>query len=78
MPYAYRRPRPQQEYYNQQLHTAYSSTRRVAPSGSAPAPPSDKFADLKELDRLRQSGVLSDAEFTAAKTRILDAGSDTT
>lgn len=64
MPYAIRRP--QQTFAYQQMEKAYGSTRRVAP----PEPP-DKFANLRELERLRQAGVLTDAEFTSAKSRIL-------
>ena len=38
-----------------------------------PAPPSgDRFDDLERLGRLHRDGVLSDAEFTAAKQRVLD------
>lgn len=44
-----------------------------APPPPAPAVPStdDKLAQLKELGQLRDSGVLTDAEFEAQKAKIL-------
>jgi hypothetical protein len=69
MPYALPRSREQQELYNEQLHKAYASTRRLAPA--QPSPRRDAVAELKELVRLRDAGALSDAEFTAAKVKIL-------
>jgi hypothetical protein len=48
---------------------------------AAPAPPPapaaagpDRITQLKELGELHQSGVLTDAEFAAEKTRILGGG----
>lgn len=41
---------------------------------SAPAKPGS-IDDLTELDRLRRSGVLTEAEFEAGKQRILDGSS---
>jgi hypothetical protein len=45
-----------------------------APPPPAPAAPStdDKLAQLKELGQLKDSGVLTDAEFEAQKAKILD------
>jgi hypothetical protein len=80
MPYARPRPRSQQELYNQQLQQAYTSTRRVPPY--APQSPvssrRDPLAEVRELAQLHESGVLTDAEFTAAKTKVLNAGDDAT
>jgi Short C-terminal domain len=76
MPYALPRSRPQQELYNQELHKAYMSTRQLEPA--TPSPQRDVLADLKDLARLRDTGVLSDAEFAAAKAKILDADDPTT
>jgi Short C-terminal domain len=44
-----------------------------APPAPAPAAPStdDKLAQLKELGQLKDSGVLTDAEFEAQKAKIL-------
>jgi len=46
-----------------------------APPPPAPAAPStdDKLAQLKELGQLKDSGVLTDAEFEAQKAKILAA-----
>lgn len=41
---------------------------------SAPAEPTN-VSDLTELDRLRRSGVLTDAEFEAGRQRILEGRS---
>ena len=71
MPYALPRDRTQQDAYNRQQRDAYASTRRVAPSAPTVTSPRDPIADLKELGQLHQSGVLTDAEFTAAKTKVL-------
>lgn len=70
MPYALPRSREQQDAYNQQLREAYASTRRVAPYVG------DPLAELKELAQLHQSGVLTDAEFAAAKGRVLGGDDD--
>jgi hypothetical protein len=65
MPYALPRSREQQDAYNQQLRDAYASTHRVAPYVG------DRPAAVKELVELHQSGVLTDAEFAAAKAKVL-------
>ena len=42
------------------------------PSAAASAPPAgDRYEQLRELSELKQSGVLSDAEFEKEKARIL-------
>ena len=53
----------------------------AAPMAAAPAPApgaalpdmGDKLAQLKQLGELRESGVLTDAEFGAQKAQILSA-----
>ena len=51
----------------------------AAPIAAAPAPAAaspdmgDKLAQLKQLGELRESGVLTDAEFEAQKAQILSA-----
>ena len=56
---------PQQDYEQ--------APQEQAPPPPAPAAPStdDKLAQLKELGQLRDSGVLTDAEFEAQKAKIL-------
>jgi hypothetical protein len=70
MPYALPRSRSQQELYNQQLHRAYMSTRQL--EAATPSPQRDVLADLKDLARLHETGALTDAEFAATKTKLLD------
>jgi hypothetical protein len=55
-----------------------ASQQAYAPPPAAPAAPAasggdmdSKLAQLKELGALRDQGVLTDAEFTAQKARIL-------
>lgn len=46
----------------------------VAPAPTAASPDmGDKLAQLKQLGELRESGVLTDAEFEAQKAQILSA-----
>jgi Short C-terminal domain len=50
------------------------SAAPVAPASAAGSPDmGDKLAQLKQLGELRESGVLTDAEFVAQKERILSA-----
>jgi len=69
MPYALPRNRTQQAAYNRQLQDRFDSTRRVPPA--VPAAPRDLVGDLKELEQLRRSGALTDAEFASAKAKLL-------
>ncbi len=80
MPFRVPRQPTQQAAYNRQLQESYAATRRVPPSSvgmeagsvAGPAAPArDPLADLKELAELHKSGVLTDAEFTAAKANLL-------
>jgi hypothetical protein len=76
MPYSLPRNPTDQDAYRRQMQDSFAATRRVAapePS-SAPAPPppdSDPINRLKELGQLHASGVLTDAEFAAAKAKIV-------
>ena len=73
MPYALPRSREQQDLYNRQLQAAYSATLGAAPYvPEAAGADRDPIADLKELAQLHASGILTDAEFTAAKGKILN------
>jgi hypothetical protein len=75
MPYALPRNQMDQGAYDRELQEAYTSTRRVTPYQPDPSQPDapDLIADLKDLGDLHQSGALSDDEFAAAKTRLLEA-----
>jgi hypothetical protein len=69
MPYSLPRSPEQRNQYNEQLQQAYGGTRRVAPA----VPAADPVAELKELAQLHSSGALTDAEFAAAKAKLLGA-----
>ena len=74
MPYRALRPATQQQRYNRQLQGQFDATRRVpAPMIAAPDPRPDTVTALRELAELRASGMIDDAEFAAAKARVLDA-----
>jgi hypothetical protein len=77
MPYALPRDPTQQIRYNQQLHQAYQSTRRVAPFNPGSGDPSaDPVARLRELSRLHEQGSLTDAEFAQAKSLVFASSGD--
>jgi hypothetical protein len=42
------------------------------PSGTGPAPGADVLTRLQKLAELKQAGLLTDEEFTAAKAQLLD------
>jgi Short C-terminal domain len=69
MPYRLPRNRSQQAAYNRQLQEKFDSTRRVAPA--VPAVERDPLDQLKDLGELHRSGELTDAEFEAAKAKLL-------
>ena len=46
--------------------------QQYAEPAPAAAPPKDNLAQLKELGELRDSGVLTDAEFEQQKAKILN------
>jgi hypothetical protein len=74
LPYALPRNRMEQAEYDRQLQESYNSTRRVTPYEPDPTQPvgaPDLIADLKELGDLHRSGALSDEEFVAAKSKLL-------
>jgi hypothetical protein len=79
MPYALPRDPKGSETWNEQLHEAYSSTRRVAAPALSPDPgpgaeaPRDVVAALKDLGALHESGALTDDEFATAKATLLSA-----
>ena len=71
MPFALPRSRSQQAAYNRQMQDRFATTRRVAPGAPAPSEP-DPLTQLKELGELHRTGVLTDAEFEAAKAKLLN------
>jgi Short C-terminal domain len=88
MPSTLPRQRAQQAAYNRHLQDQFGATRRVPPSVPAPADPAaptpggaasplDRSVTerLKELAQLHAEGALSDAEFTAAKAKVLGPAS---
>jgi hypothetical protein len=54
---------------------AYQEQQAAAAAAPAPAPAApdtdDKLAQLKELGALKESGILTEAEFEAQKAKIL-------
>jgi Short C-terminal domain len=77
MPFRPPRTRTDQDGYNLRMQQAYSATRKVAPytpPAAEPAAATDPVARLTELARLHESGALSDAEFAAAKAKVLELG----
>ena len=75
MPFVVRRSRSQQAEYNRHLQEQFASTRRVAPAKPSiepPAEPADGLvAALRDLGEMHRSGLLTDAEFGAAKSKLL-------
>jgi hypothetical protein len=77
MPFRPPRQRTDQDGYNLRMQQAYSATRRVAPYTPVTfetAAVEDPVARLRELAQLHESGALSDAEFAAAKAKVLGLG----
>ena len=74
---AYQQPAPPPPVYQQAAPPppVYQQPAPPPPQAAAPAPSvattDDKLAQLKQLGELRESGVLTDAEFEATKLRIL-------
>lgn len=74
MPFRLPRGRTEQAAYNRRLQEQFQATRRVPPAAPAATPrvaERDTVADLHGLSELHASGALTDAEFAAAKARLL-------
>jgi Short C-terminal domain len=68
VPYALPRDPDQVAWHNEEAQRAYRDTRRTAaPEPSAP----DPVTALRDLADLHRSGALTDAEFQAAKSKVL-------
>jgi hypothetical protein len=80
MPFRRPRPRTDQDAYNLRMQQSYAATRRVPPAAPAPAeaPGPDPIARLRDLAHLRETGALDDAEFAAAKAKVLGTEDDGT
>ena len=77
MPFRRPRPRMEQDMYNRQMQQAFSATRQVPAYALADAAPAeDPLARLRDLAELHDSGALTDAEFTAAKAKLLGLDED--
>jgi Short C-terminal domain len=68
----------EQQYYEQQGRNAEQQQQAYAQPAPAPAPAPaapavDPIAQLKELAELKSQGILTDAEFQAQKTKILNS-----
>ena len=61
--------RRQGQRWAAQDQAAYA--QEAPPPAPAPEPAADPIAQLKQLGELRDSGVLTDAEFEAQKAKIL-------
>ncbi|HKE75999.1 MAG TPA: SHOCT domain-containing protein [Acidimicrobiales bacterium] len=73
MPFRRPRSRMEQDQYNLRMQQAFSATRQVPPAAPAPAAAAgDPVARLRDLARLHETGALTDAEFAAAKAKVLD------
>lgn len=76
LPYRVPRNLTTQRQYNYQLQQKFDQTRQQAPAPPTSAPTAlDPISSLKELAQLHDSGALDDAEFAAAKAKLLDADS---
>ena len=75
MPYRAPRNMVAQTAYNQQMQDRFDATRRVSstPAAAASSSPSDTVSALSELAQMHASGALDDAEFAAAKAKVLAA-----
>ena len=80
MPFRRPRSRMDQDRYNLRMQQAFAATHQVAPyaPAAAGAPPGgdDPVARLRDLAQLHDAGALSDAEFAAAKAKVLGLEGD--
>jgi len=74
MPYNRPRQAMDQDAYNMRLQQGFAATRQVplpTPAVAPAAPDADTVGRLKDLAALHDSGALTDAEFAAAKAKVL-------
>ena len=60
-----------EQYEAQQQQAQIDAAANAAVAGTAAAPATDLVAELKKLGALHEQGVLSDAEFVQAKSKLL-------
>jgi Short C-terminal domain len=77
MPYRSPRGYTDQGAYNRHLQERFDATRRVTTQGEPGSTHGalDPVTALKQLAELHASGALDDAEFAAAKAKVLDSDS---
>jgi hypothetical protein len=63
--------RVQQDELNDQAEATYAATQAHPPPMAPPPIAPDSTAELERLAKLHSSGALTDAEFAAAKARLL-------
>jgi hypothetical protein len=61
----------QQAIYDQGYAAAQQPAPAAPPPAPAPSPASDLTAELEKLASLKAAGILTDAEFAAAKAKLL-------
>ena len=61
----------QQQQYQQQQYAAQQAAAQQAAPPPAAAGGTDVVAELQKLATLKEQGILSDAEFAAAKAKLL-------
>jgi hypothetical protein len=61
----------QAERWAEQDEAEYQRQAAAAPPPPPAAPQTDKLTQLKQLGELRDSGILTEAEFEAQKAKIL-------
>jgi Short C-terminal domain len=73
MPFRRPRSRMEQDQYNLRMQQAFSVTHQVPPAAPTPAAAAgdDPVARLRDLAQLHETGALTDAEFAAAKAKVL-------
>jgi hypothetical protein len=70
MPFSMPRNRTQQAAYNAQLQAKFNASRRLPPPAPSAAPQRDPAVAMEQLEDLRRSGILTDAEFETAKAKL--------
>lgn len=69
--YAEEQAQQQQQYEAQQYEAQQQAAAQQAAAPAAPAGGVDVVAELQKLAALKEQGILSDAEFAAAKAKLL-------
>jgi hypothetical protein len=70
MPFSLPRNRTDQAAYNRELQRQFQSTKRMPRPAPMAGGPDPADGQREQLRALRESGVLTDAEYEAAMTRL--------